>query len=178
MLGSQGRDLRLVHRGYSPGGESVFGRQTMKTILRWFLLAALVFGVVALPHSAALAGGGQEVLFSFDLLDFGGVAEGEFVGEGAVNDSGPAMQTYEFLSETLVVGTKYLYGEKGTIVIRFKAVIQPDGSAVGQFQVIKGTDAYRWLKGYGKTYAMMSLQDDGLHLIGYYKGLVYYIDPK
>lgn len=150
----------------------------MKTILKWILIGALVCGVVALPHAAARAGGTQEAIFSFDLLDFGGVAEGAFEAEGAVVDAGPARQTYEFLSETLVVGTKYLYGEKGTIVIRFKAVIQPDGSAAGSFQIIKGTDAYRWMKGYGKTYANMSFLEDGLHLIGYYQGTVYYIDPK
>lgn len=150
----------------------------MKAIVRAVVLLAFVLAVVMTPQAAAVAGETQQATFEFDLLDFGGEAEGDFTAYGAVEDSGAARQTYQFVSEELIVGTKYLYGEQGTIIIRFKAYLQPDGSAAGYFQLIKGTGAYRWLKGYGETYAWMTFEEDGLHLKGYYSGQVYSIDPK
>lgn len=150
----------------------------MKTFIRSLVFMALLLSVVMMPQAAARAGETQQATFEFDLLDFGGKAEGEFTAYGAVEDAGRAWQTYQFVSEELIVGTKYLYGEKGTIIIRFKAFLQADGSAAGYFQLIKGTGEYRWLKGSGETFAWITFEEDGIHLKGYYTGQVYYIDPK
>ncbi len=101
-------------------------------------------------------------------------ASGTFSASGVILENNmPAYEVYfiDFEGGT-IHGIKTLYGEHGTITIKYQAVLtfNPDGSGVatGRFTIISGTGDYQELHGNGMTLATI---DTFGHILAIYSGV-------